>query len=184
MPPLKTANRQSNQMLGKMIPWTTLKQSNEMGASWIESRFIEDGIRCSRVGRSYYSISNGLDWQSDDCAKIAKLAFAHGPTVDVKIRSQHRSDIRKILEFAFRCLCDPRTSPPLDSPIIKFYPKKIKHLICRVRCYESAHPKYGRRFSGQKPPVSIEDLVEMIVDAHGQEFIDVPAKAFRYDPKD
>jgi hypothetical protein len=167
-----------------MITWETLKQTNEMGASWIESRFIEDGLRCCRVGRSYYAISNGSDWLSDEPAKTAKIAFVRGPTVDVKIKSKRRSDIRKILKFAFRCLCDPKPPPSLDSPIIRSYPKQIKHLSFRVRYYESTHPKYGRRFAGQKPSVSIEDLVEMIVDAHGQEFIRVPAKAFHFDPKD
>jgi hypothetical protein len=140
------------------------------------SRFIEDGLRCHRVGRSYYAISRGSNWRSDDCSKIAKIEFVRGPILDVKIRSKRAADIR--------CLCDPEPLSSLNTPIADFYPKRIKNLICCVRYYEGSHPKYGRRFAGSRPVVSIEDLVAMVIDAHEENSVRLPAKALRFDPRD
>jgi hypothetical protein len=166
------------------IPWKTSKRTNAMGLSWMESRYIEGGLRCSRSGRSYYSISKGKDWRSVDCARNAKIEFHRGATLDVNIHSRNPAKIQEVLRFAFKCLCDSPTPPPLQTPIIEFYPKKMKHLIFCVRYYEPTHPEFGRYFSGEKPTVSIAKLAEMIVDARNQKGIRIPPKALRFDPND
>ena len=167
-----------------MIHWSTTKHSNEDGESWLESRFIENGFRCERIGRNYFSVSAGLDLQSVDQSKIAKIEFQRGVTIDLRIGSGKTKEIRDTLAFSFRCLCDSDALPPIEVPIIEFYAKKMKHLICCVRYYEASHPVFGHCFEGDRPTVSIINLSEMIVDALGQKPIRVPAKAFRFDLND
>jgi hypothetical protein len=167
-----------------MIPWSTSRQTNDEGYSWTESRFIENSLRCCRVGRFHYTVSHGQDWRTNRPSKIAKFEFRRGPTLDLAIGSGKPDDVRRTLAFAFRCVLESDAPPPTDGPLFSIYPKVLKHLICNIRYYEASHPTFGPRFAGKNPPLTIDDLVEMITDALAQKSIRIPAKALRFDPRD
>jgi hypothetical protein len=167
-----------------MIPWEKSKEKGEAGVSWTQYRYITGGLRCEKVGRSYWHISHGDDWRAEDHSKNAKVEFFHGGVVDMRIGSGVREDLERTLKFTFQCVRGDLNDIDVTSPVALMCGKRIKHLICCVRYYESTHPKFGKLFSGETPQVAIVDLVAMIRDALTQKFIRVPAKAFRFDPKD
>lgn len=167
-----------------MFSWITTKHSNDEGISWKESRHIQDGLRCSRIARSYYDITYGTTWETRDSGKIAKLEFKRGPTVDVRIKQSSRATVEQVLAFAFQCLRDDAGSLDPVEPIRAFYPKELKHMICCIRYYESTHPKFGHLFQGEAPTVSIGNLAEMVIDAFQSRTVRLIPNALRFDPKD
>src|SRR4051812_45271835 len=167
-----------------MIQWQTTRETNAMGVSWTESRFVENGLRCCRAGRNYFDISHGTDWTTPKISKNAKLEFVRGATIDIAVTSCPPAEIDRTIAFAFRCLVNAEEAPALDTPIFALYPKPMKHLICCVRYYDASHPTFGQRFKGAKPKVTVGDLAGMVRDALASKTISIPAKALRFDPRD
>ncbi|HYC69865.1 MAG TPA: hypothetical protein VEB66_01575 [Opitutaceae bacterium] len=165
------------------IPWQTRTLGNDYG-SWRESRYLENGLRCCRAGRSYFAVDRGKNWRTKDYSSNAKLEFVRGAIIDVHIAKPEFRSVREILAFALGCACDPQPLGPLDEPLFRSYPKKLKHMICRMRYYEETHPEFGHLFKGARPKVSVDDLAAMIVNAHQKKTIRIPAEALRFDPRD
>ncbi len=167
-----------------MIPWERSKETNGAGVPWTRYRYLSGGFRCEKAGRSYWHISHGDNWRAEDHSKIAKIEFLRGGVVDMRIGSGVREDLERTLKFTFQCVMGDLGDIDVTSPVERMCGKRIKHLICCVRYYESTHPEFGKLFSGERAQISVADLAAMIVDAMSQKFIRVSPKGFRFDPRD
>ncbi len=148
------------------LPWQKLRLTNEANISWVEWRYIRDGIRCARLGRVYWSVTQGTGWERQEPnGKIVKLIFEKERIVDIKLPSHRLADIERYLYFAMQCVRDSDEPIDVTTPVAKLCDRRLEHMICNVRYYEEIHPDFGRHFRGRSPDVSVALLAAMVVDA-------------------
>lgn len=169
------------------INWEKVRQTNQMNVSWIEWRYIRDGMRCSRLGRRSWTVSHGTDRAAaGPRRKLVKLLFESKTEriIDVMLPDDTPATIERYLAFAIQCFCD--STAPIDPcrPIHALCGVRLEKMMCHLNAFEKTHPKYGSHFRGTRPDVSVALLANMVSEAIAAKTIRLVGPVLDFDPRD
>ena len=168
------------------LKWFKIAYSNE-GGRWIEWHTVSNGMRCSRTGRTYFSIwehIEGKDWHDLPVRKQVKLTMEDGRIIDVGLPPKSAAQIERYLTFAFQCICDSDAKFNPADPIHRLCASRLKQMACKFNFYEKSHPGFGLHFQGENPDVSVSLLITMIKDAITSKSVRITGASSDFDPKD
>jgi hypothetical protein len=166
------------------LDWQKVSGTTEMSTRWVQWRTVQNGMRCSRSGRSYWLVDAGQDWAAERRGRAVKLELENQSIIDIGLPSEDPPEIERFLLYAFRCYRDSDDEIDSLDHIHKVCGSRLKKMICSCRFYEQTHPEYGSHFRGENPDACVALLVEMIVDAVSSKRIRIVGWSPEFDPHD